>query len=117
MRLHLSLVHFLYWPAACLQNRWEKGAFAASSEGALTPPNTSNNPATAAAPPAAAILGPGPGSTVLDVLAPKYKALAANTMRHCQGLPAEHALVCGPPGSGKSWLLWEGTLLAGEVYS
>jgi len=39
-------------------------------------------------------------------------ALDANTLRHAEGLPAAHALVCGPPGSGKSWMLWDGTLQA-----
>lgn len=29
------------------------------------------------------------------------------------GLKASHALVAGPSGSGKSWLLWDSTLAAG----
>ncbi len=40
--------------------------------------------------------------------------MANNTARFCDGLPAYHCLVAGPSGSGKSWLLWEATLLAGE---
>lgn len=31
-----------------------------------------------------------------------------------EGRPAQHVLVCGPQGAGKSWLLWHGTQLAGE---
>ncbi len=42
------------------------------------------------------------------------QALAANTQRHMEGRPAQHVLMCGPQGSGKSWLLWHGTQLAGE---
>eukprot|EP00967_Tisochrysis_lutea_P120369 scaffold197285_cov22-Tisochrysis_lutea.AAC.1 len=33
---------------------------------------------------------------------------------HCSGaLHAEHVLVAGPSGSGKSWLLWDATLAIG----
>jgi hypothetical protein len=53
---------------------------------------------------------------VLSLLSGAHASLAANTARHCAGLPAQHAVVCGPPGSGKSWLLWEGSLLAGEAW-
>jgi predicted AAA+ superfamily ATPase len=53
-------------------------------------------------------------STVLSALRTPYDALAENTRRHCAGLPAHHAVICGPPEGGKSWMLWEGTLLAGK---
>eukprot|EP00798_Chlamydomonas_sp_ICE-L_P007960 gene7960-1176_t len=42
-------------------------------------------------------------------------ALAQNTTRFCEGHPAQHVLVAGPSGSGKSWLLWESTLAAGKA--
>jgi hypothetical protein len=77
---------------------------------------TATNPASLLAPPTAAAAG-GICSTVLSALQTPYDALAENTMRHCTGLPAHHAVICGPPGAGKSWLLWEGTLLAGEQVS
>mmetsp|Transcript_4838 Transcript_4838/g.10389 ORF Transcript_4838/g.10389 Transcript_4838/m.10389 type:complete len:497 (+) Transcript_4838:49-1539(+) len=70
--------------------RWNKGAFEEGSEG-------------------------GPGSSkVLSVLEQQQQTLAANTLRFCEGLPAHHVLVAGPSGSGKSWLLWESTLVAAK---
>lgn len=74
---------------------------------------SATNPAALLAPPMAAAAG-SMSSAVLSALRSPYDALAENTARHCAGLPAHHAVVCGPPGAGKSWLLWEGTLLAGK---
>lgn len=104
--------------------RWSKGGFEEASEGGLTPPQNlggsgdasvagTSNPATLLAPPMAAASGMRQ-ATVLSALQTPYDALADNTRRHCAGLPAHHAVICGPPGAGKSWLLWEGTLLAGR---
>lgn len=50
----------------------------------------------------------------LSALAKQHAALAANTQQFCDGMPAQHCIVAGPIGSGKSWLLWESTLLAGD---
>ncbi|KAF6251040.1 hypothetical protein COO60DRAFT_1275392 [Scenedesmus sp. NREL 46B-D3] len=79
--------------------RWSKGGFEEATEGGLAPN-----------------YAPGGGmcGAVLSALRTPYDALAENTRRHCAGLPAHHAVVCGPPGAGKSWLLWEGALLAGK---
>lgn len=57
-----------------------------------------------------------PGHQALSALADQARTLTENTARHCEGLPAQHVLVAGPSGSGKSWLLWESTLLAGEGF-
>lgn len=56
----------------------------------------------------------GPALEPLSVLAAQRAALDANTQRHCDGQPAQHVLVAGPSGSGKSALLWEYTLAAGR---
>ncbi|WIA40947.1 hypothetical protein OEZ86_004601 [Tetradesmus obliquus] len=107
--------------------RWSKGGFEEATEGGLAPnyvPGVTDaqggasflsatNPAALLAPPMAAAAG-SMSSAVLSALRSPYDALAENTARHCAGLPAHHAVVCGPPGAGKSWLLWEGTLLAGK---
>ncbi|KAG1659329.1 hypothetical protein FOA52_010377 [Chlamydomonas sp. UWO 241] len=69
--------------------RWNKGAFEEGNEGNLA-------------------LAP------LSALTKHQEVLAANTARFCAGKPAQHCLVAGPSGSGKSWLLWESTLLAGK---
>ena len=67
---------------------WTKGAFEEGCEGNLSLP-------------------------ALSSLEPVRQILADNTTRFAEGLPASHCLVAGPTGSGKSWLLWESTLLAG----
>ena len=54
-----------------------------------------------------------PGTTALAALQPQLTPLEANTHRHLEGLPADHVLLAGPSGSGKSWLLWDATLAAG----
>lgn len=101
--------------------RWNKGGFEEASEGGLAAYQLDGNAAaslaaaaTALAPPVAAAAGAGMSTIVVSQLQQAYGNLEANTKRHCVGLPAQHAVVCGPPGSGKSWLLWEGTLLAGK---
>eukprot|EP00878_Enallax_costatus_P017062 GHUV01017914.1.p1 GENE.GHUV01017914.1~~GHUV01017914.1.p1 ORF type:complete len:556 (+),score=170.71 GHUV01017914.1:1048-2715(+) len=101
--------------------RWSKGGFEEASEGGLASKSIDSNTtaslaaaATALSPPVAAAAGAGMSSIVLSQLQQAYAALEENTKRHCMGLPAQHAVICGPPGSGKSWLLWEGTLLAGK---
>jgi len=73
--------------------RWSKGAFEEAPEGAEAAP-----------------------STPLSAHKQQRAALDANTLRHAAGLPAQHAVVCGPPGSGKSWMLWEGTLAAAKQH-
>jgi len=73
--------------------RWVKGSLEEASDEGSTP-------ATSAAP--------------LACLSAQHEALAANTIRHCEGLRAEHVLVAGPSGSGKSWLLWDATLAIGR---
>ncbi len=50
---------------------------------------------------------------LLSANAAQRAAIAANTERHLQGLPAQHMVVFGPPGSGKSWLLWEALIAIG----
>lgn len=70
--------------------RWSKGAFEEGAEGSATHQPT------------------------LPALQPQCNALAANLARHCEGQPAHHALLVGPTGGGKSWLLWEATMLAGQ---
>mgnify|MGYP001807795005 CR=1 FL=1 len=72
--------------------RWVKGAFEEGPDGS-----------------AAAALAP------LSVLDAARASLDANTAAHCEGRPAYHALVAGPSGSGKSSLLWDYTLAAGET--
>ncbi|KAG2499306.1 hypothetical protein HYH03_002884 [Edaphochlamys debaryana] len=72
--------------------RWVKGAFEEGADG--------SNPAS-----------PLPPLPALDSV---RAALEANTLAHCAGRPAEHALVAGPSGSGKSALLWDYTLAAGR---
>ena len=72
--------------------RWTKGALEDAPEGAEGAPRVA-----------------------LAAHARQRAALDANTLRHAAGLPAQHAVVCGPPGSGKSWLLWEGTLAAAKA--
>ncbi|KAJ9510215.1 hypothetical protein QJQ45_015694 [Haematococcus lacustris] len=53
----------------------------------------------------------------LSALQPAVAALDQNTSRHCQGVAgAQHVLVAGPSGSGKSWLLWDSTLRAGKEH-
>ncbi|GAX82202.1 hypothetical protein CEUSTIGMA_g9630.t1 [Chlamydomonas eustigma] len=69
--------------------RWSKGAFEEGHEGNLT-------------------LSP------LSVLDEQKSQLDRNTIRFCEGFPAQHCLIGGPSGSGKSWLLWEATLIAGK---
>ncbi|GBF92461.1 hypothetical protein Rsub_04565 [Raphidocelis subcapitata] len=71
--------------------RWSKGAFEEASEGAEGAP-----------------------AVVLSAYKQQRAELDANTLRHAAGLPAQHAIVCGPSGSGKSWMLWEGTLAAAK---
>lgn len=98
--------------------RWSKGGFEEASEGGLLVGRSNprdSSPVTTLSPPAAAA-GPAAGQqqAVLPVLQAAYDRLASNTRRHCAGLPACHAVVCGPPGAGKSWLLWEGSLMAGR---
>ncbi|MEW5310001.1 MAG: hypothetical protein WDW38_001837 [Sanguina aurantia] len=70
--------------------RWSKGAFEEGAEGSAAHQPT------------------------LPALQPQCSALAANLARHCEGQPAHHALLVGPTGGGKSWLLWEATVLAGR---
>jgi hypothetical protein len=49
------------------------------------------------------------------VCPPSHPLQAANTHAFLDGSPwAQHALVAGPPGSGKSWLLWASTLAEGR---
>lgn len=69
--------------------RWSKGALEEASEGL------------------------GSGAPALTCLSSQSARLAANTRAHLEGLPAEHVLLYGPSGSGKSWLLWEAALAAG----
>ena len=91
-RLHCThithITHVTHITLASLHRRWTKGALEEGSEGAC-------------------------GLVRLSSLEPTYRALEANTLRHCEGLPADHVLLAGPSGSGKSSLLWEGTLAAG----
>jgi len=86
--------------------RWVKGAL---EEGPDPAP-----PGQAGAPTSSPLVSAAAPLTNLSVLEPQRAALAANTARHCEGLPASHALVAGPSGSGKSWLLWDSTLAAGR---
>eukprot|EP00879_Flechtneria_rotunda_P022214 GHRR01023438.1.p1 GENE.GHRR01023438.1~~GHRR01023438.1.p1 ORF type:complete len:493 (+),score=139.30 GHRR01023438.1:778-2256(+) len=90
--------------------RWSKGGFEEVSQGGLAI-QEGQNPTNALSP--ARVAGPS-HQNVLTALKGPYGQLAENTKGHCAGLPAQHAIVCGPPGAGKSWLLWEGTLLAGR---
>ncbi|KAI8474492.1 MAG: hypothetical protein J3K34DRAFT_518218 [Monoraphidium minutum] len=71
--------------------RWNKGALEEAAEGAEGAPRGA-----------------------LAAHRAQREGLDANTRRHAAGLPAQHALVCGPAGSGKSWMLWEGTLAAAK---
>ncbi|GIL72705.1 hypothetical protein Vretimale_4412 [Volvox reticuliferus] len=71
--------------------RWTKGAFEEGADGST-----------------AASLAP------LPALEPQRATLDANTLRHCEGATAHHVLVAGPSGSGKSALLWDYTLAAGQ---
>ena len=87
VRLNPSVLFHHFWPL--FRCRWSKGAFEEGSEGDLSLP-------------------------ALSVLESQRQLLADNTARFCDGLPAHNCLVAGPSGSGKSWLLWESTLLAGE---
>jgi predicted AAA+ superfamily ATPase len=77
--------------------RWSKGSFEGLSDVTETPP-------------------PKPSSLnrCLSCLQPQLESITENTLRFMEGLPASHVLIGGPCGSGKSWLLWEGTLLAGS---
>lgn len=100
--------------------RWNKGGFEEASEGGLAvlPGDEAAASlaaaATALSPPVAAAAGGKASRAILSAVQEAYSAVEENTKRHCMGLPAQHAVVCGPPGCGKSWLLWEGTLLAGK---
>jgi predicted AAA+ superfamily ATPase len=70
--------------------RWSKGAFEEGNEGNTALP-------------------------ALSALRSQQDRLAINTVRFLDGKPAFHCMVAGPSGSGKSWLLWESTLLAGAM--
>ena len=87
--LHLNPSMLFHQSLPLLHCRWNKGAFEEGSEGDLSLP-------------------------ALSVLESQRQLLADNTARFFDGLPAHNCLVAGPSGSGKSWLLWESTLLAGE---
>lgn len=84
--------------------RWVRGAFEDGSDAQASPPSPAASPAAAAV----------PASVVFSANAAPLAAITSNTLAHCRGLPAHHVLLCGPPGSAKSWLLWNGTLAAGR---
>ena len=77
--------------------RWSKGAFEGLSDG--TSSEVQDQPSSL--------------KRCLSSLEPQFETISANTLRFMEGLTASHCLIGGPSGSGKSWLLWEGSLLAG----
>lgn len=80
--------------------RWSKGGLEEASTPAVAGVSSSSN-------------GQYSSQVMLSAHKQQRAALDANTQRHVDGLPAQHVVVAGPPGSGKSWMLWEGTLAAG----
>ncbi len=94
------------WRRAC---RWVKGALDEAPDTSAPGQQQLGAGAPGSAPTVASQARLGTPSC----LEAQRAQLAANTLRHCEGLPASHALVAGPSGTGKTWLLWDSTLAAG----